>query len=294
MSPSRLQNALLDWPAWCRRQPRVVRQLKGGRTNDSYLLQAGHRHYVLRINSSSSDALDLDRSAEISAFNTAAKAGIGAQLVYCDPRQHYLVTRYIAGRQWRSTDLCVDGGVERLASLVRAIHHLEPVGKVLDIRHKAENYWAHLPQNATLAEQLSALRPQVEVHIAAAEQHNSGLLLCHNDLLAENLIVGDKARLYAIDWEYAALGDPYFDLAVIVEEHGLDNRLIERLLSAYHGSDRLADYNRRLYHHRVIYCYVTLLWYGVKYSRQPDADIEQACNGRLVYLQRLLADRAEF
>ncbi len=35
---------------------------------------------------------------------------------------------------------------------------------------------------------------------------------CHNDLLAANFIRGEK-QLWIVDWEYAGMGDRYFDLA---------------------------------------------------------------------------------
>ena len=38
-----------------------------------------------------------------------------------------------------------------------------------------------------------------------------------------------------IDWEYAGVGDPFFDLAVIVQHHGLDNPLARCLLENYLG-----------------------------------------------------------
>ena len=35
---------------------------------------------------------------------------------------------------------------------------------------------------------------------------------CHNDLLAGNFIAGES-QLWIVDWEYAGMGDRYFDLA---------------------------------------------------------------------------------
>ncbi|MEJ2258644.1 MAG: phosphotransferase [Woeseiaceae bacterium] len=40
-----------------------------------------------------------------------------------------------------------------------------------------------------------------------------------------------------LDWEYACDNDPFFDLATIVEHHGLDDDLAMRLLDAYCGGD---------------------------------------------------------
>jgi thiamine kinase-like enzyme len=44
---------------------------------------------------------------------------------------------------------------------------------------------------------------------------------CHNDLLSANFI-DDGERLWIVDWEYAGMGDPYFDLANFAANHELD------------------------------------------------------------------------
>ena len=59
---------------------------------------------------------------------------------------------------------------------------------------------------------------------------------CHNDLLAGNIICTQSdGRLMLVDWEYAGMGHPYFDLANLSVNNGFDERTDERLLSAYQG-----------------------------------------------------------
>ena len=43
---------------------------------------------------------------------------------------------------------------------------------------------------------------------------------CHNDLLNANFI-DDGARIRIIDWEYAGMGDPFFDLGNFSINHEL-------------------------------------------------------------------------
>jgi thiamine kinase-like enzyme len=68
-----------------------------------------------------------------------------------------------------------------------------------------------------LDEKISALSP--------------GLALCHNDLVCRNIVDGE--RLVLIDWEYTGTGDPYFDLAVVVQHHSLAHGLALGFLEAY-------------------------------------------------------------
>ena len=75
-----------------------------------------------------------------------------------------------------------------------------------------------------LARQIEALR-------AAAPR-----VTCHNDLLAANFI-DDGERIWVVDWEYAGMGDPFFDLANFAVNNGLDEEGERALLEAYGSTD---------------------------------------------------------
>ena len=60
---------------------------------------------------------------------------------------------------------------------------------------------------------------------------------CHNDLLNANFI-DDGRRVRIVDWEYAGMGDVFFDLANFAINHELDARRPWALLEAYFGAVR--------------------------------------------------------
>ena len=55
--------------------------------------------------------------------------------------------------------------------------------------------------------------------------------LCHNDLLNENFL--DDGHLRIIDWEYAGMGDVFFDLANFAVNHQLNDEQDRLLLTLY-------------------------------------------------------------
>jgi thiamine kinase-like enzyme len=60
---------------------------------------------------------------------------------------------------------------------------------------------------------------------------------CHNDLLAGNLIRADEdGRTLLVDWEYAGMGDPRFDLGNLSVNNDFDDGTDDRLLATYQGS----------------------------------------------------------
>jgi len=57
---------------------------------------------------------------------------------------------------------------------------------------------------------------------------------CHNDLLNANFI-DDGTRIRIVDWEYAGMGDPAFDLGNFSINHELTRDEDAALLAAYDG-----------------------------------------------------------
>jgi thiamine kinase-like enzyme len=57
---------------------------------------------------------------------------------------------------------------------------------------------------------------------------------CHNDLLTANFL-DDGERLRILDWEYAGMGDRFFDLANFSNHHDLSVAEMETLIAAYFG-----------------------------------------------------------
>lgn len=252
-----------DWAQWSRARPELLRQLPGGLTNRNYLLASGKDRLVLRLNSAISTELDLDREAEASALHLADRAGLCAPVVHCDPGRQYLVTRYLDGQAWCPSD---EGALQELADLLRRIHALPPIDAHLDIQRKVARYRESIGERPDLRTELHSLHHNLEPHIERARSLSGGAVLCHNDLVPANLVVTGPHRMCAIDWEYAAMGDPFYDLAVIAEEHALDKRRCRLLLAEYLGCENVDTELQRLSHWRLIYRYLAVLWYAVQWS----------------------------
>ncbi|ARN74349.1 choline/ethanolamine kinase family protein [Oceanicoccus sagamiensis] len=284
-----IDKVLQDWRSWCNHQPTLERPLHGGLTNKTYLVESLGQRYVVRINAANSRALDLRRDIESRALMFAADAGIGAELVYFDPYECYLVTRYLDAKPWTVTESQAPEGIQLLASLLKTIHRLESVDYLLDINVKANNYWKTIPADSEMANAIEPLKVSIQHHIDLARKKNKQPVLCHNDLMAGNLMQSKEQALYALDWEYAAMGDPYFDLAVVVQGHNLNESESLQLLEYYLDANPDKQALSRLYSNRVIYCYLSVLWYAVKYHSADDKVTLENCQQELDALRQLLA-----
>ena len=103
---------------------------------------------------------------------------------------------------------------EALGTLCRQIHALPGVSHSLTLAADIEHYLTQLP--AHLADTWRAALQTAGAEEALARLAADNLYLCHNDLTPGNLMShGD--HLIAIDWEYAAMGSRYFDVAIACE-----------------------------------------------------------------------------
>ena len=84
-----------------------------------------------------------------------------------------------------------------------------------------------------------ALMAQIEAALSANQQ----IKPCHNDLLASNFI-DDGQIIRILDWEYAGMGDLFFDLGNFAVNQSLNDEQCKLLLQAYFGEARPADLAR--------------------------------------------------
>ena len=94
---------------------------------------------------------------------------------------------------------------------------------------------------------------------------------CHNDLLTANFI-DDGERLRIVDWEYAGMGERFFDLANLSVNNGFSEDEDRALLDAYfHGAGEGAFAALRLM--RVMSDFREAMW-GVVQTVASDIDFD--------------------
>ena len=208
------------------RSARVEARLSDGPTNASFLVENKGRPFVLRLDKPGARELGLNRANEQIVMREVARAGLAPEPVYSDLKTGVFLRRFLKGRSWTEADLSCPENLRRLASRLRELHRLPPAGDHFDPLAAARRYQARLGTRESLA-----LLQRAERQVAKINAPQSARVLCHNDLVCRNIVEGEALML--IDWEYAAVGDPYFDLAVVVQHHGLGADGAEQFLRGY-------------------------------------------------------------
>ncbi len=207
--------------------------LSGGITNRNFRVRLGGGEYVVRLPGERSSLLGIDRTAERLASEAAARLGIGPAVL--DGEDGCLVTAFIDGGPLTGREPAERA--EELAVALRAFHGCGvrlPVG--FAVGSLLEQYAAtvsarggELPGEYAFAGSVAA---RIEGAVGGFESRP-----CHDDLLAANIIrAADADRLMIVDWEYAGMGDPRFDLGNLAVNNDFDDSDEQRLLRAYYGT----------------------------------------------------------
>jgi thiamine kinase-like enzyme len=222
---------------WPDERPRLE-VLGGGLTNHNYkvVLDSGEA-YVVRVAGDGTDLLGIDREVEHEASLLAAACGVGPEVAgFVDG---CLVTRFVDGEIVPLERMREPATVGRVGEALARVHGAGTVAASFDAFRVVEAY-----RETALAHGGTVPAAYADAHDLARRIERSrtgaGRRLCHNDLLNANFIdAPDGIRI--VDWEYAGMGDPLFDLANFAVNHDLDDGAARALLEAYAGEVREED-----------------------------------------------------
>jgi thiamine kinase-like enzyme len=219
--------------------------LSGGITNRNFLVTvAGRRdRYVIRLAGNDTHLLGISREVEHAATVAAAGVGIGPEVTAFIRPDGYLVTRFIEGSPVPDELVHQAATLRRVGDSLRRIHGGPPIPGLFVPFRIVEAY------RALAAARGVPIPPEYDVAQGFARRIELAFLSnpvelrpCHNDLLNANFI-DDGARIRIVDWEYAGMGDPFFDLGNFSINHELTPAEDAEVLRAYDGEvrpDRLA------------------------------------------------------
>jgi thiamine kinase-like enzyme len=211
--------------------------LSGGITNRNFLvtIRGQADRYVIRLAGNDTHLLGISREVEHAATVAAAGVGVGPEVTAFIRPEGYLVTRFIEGAPVSDTAVHQPETLARVADSLRRIHDGPPIPGLFVPLRIVEAYRAlaaargvRIPAEYDLAD---AIGRRVELACLA---NPIALRPCHNDLLNANFI-DDGHRIRIVDWEYAGMGDPFFDLGNFSINHELTPEEDDLLLAAYDG-----------------------------------------------------------
>ena len=210
--------------------------LGGGITNHNFRARFGGREVVVRLPGNDTELLGSDRGGERQANSLAAAAGVAPAVLAHLEDPVVLVTAFVEGPTMESPQLRDPGALAEVGAALRRIHRCGEIGARFDAFRLVEAY------AAATRERGGTVPPAYEVaHAAAARIEAAPALrgepdvLCHDDLLPANFI-DTPAGIRIVDWEYAGMGNRWFDLGNFAVNNELGPAEEEEFLAAYLGN----------------------------------------------------------
>jgi thiamine kinase-like enzyme len=218
-----------------------VTPLSGGITNLNYRVDADGKSYVIRITGEGTDLLGIKRDVEHAANLVAGQLGIAPDVCFFIEPEGYLVTRFIKGKHIPPAEITTPDNIRRVARKLRVFHRNAP-------ELKGEfNVFRRVEMLTDVSKKNNCKFPfDFDWVMQKMSEAQEALLRdpytptpCHDDLLNLNFmdeeVPGEIGEMRLLDWEYAGMGDIFFDLGNFSHHHRLNDDQITILLKEYFG-----------------------------------------------------------
>jgi len=231
-----LSEAIDRVPQWVGKTDLKTTPLGGGITNFNYKVDVGGESFVLRITGAKTELLGIDRQNEYIANKQAGELGIAPEVIYFIQPEGYLVTRFLDSRPLPPEEITTRANIKQLASILKRIHSMPAVPGKFDVFNVVKDYIKTVQKyDVAFPLDFDYLTFCVKTAESALTNHPYHPLPCHNDLLNANFLFDGNIRI--LDWEYAGMGDVFFDLANFSAHHQLTDDQDHWLLESYFDSD---------------------------------------------------------
>ena len=248
-----------------------VLPLGAGLIRETYRIARDGAAYALKVPAEHRPSLGLDFAWEVRVLERAGNAGVAPPVVYCDAERGILIARWMAGRSWSAQEAAAPENLGKIAALLHRVHALGAPAppRIISPQSWADLYCAALPSRpAQLTDpELSKTAAARGGELAKLPRANG--VICHSDLHAMNLIQ-DGAALVLLDWEYAHVADPLWDLAGWSANNDFEAQSQWTLLTNYLGAAPAPSEWLRLRLLLWLYDYVCLLWSRLYLSVRGD------------------------
>ncbi len=225
--------------------PLSVQRLYGGRNvNRNLRIDTRAGRFVLRQRIWEGPRPGADSLREVGCHRAAAAAGVAPAVLDAAPDGRWILMDYIEGGMWTPAQLQAAEGLRTLGARLRRLHAITPpkgLAAFDPVSIATGQARAILERDPAATAEIDALVARTRQLAADCATFAATPVTTHGDLNASNLI-GPVPML--VDWEYAQLADPVYDLACLsVYYPGLRLRVGELLgaagITEAHGAVRL-------------------------------------------------------
>jgi thiamine kinase-like enzyme len=215
--------------------------LSGGITNLNFRVDADGRSYVIRLTGEDTELLGIRRDVEYAANHAAGQLGIAPEVMHFIEPENYIVTRFINGKGIHPDVIKQPDYLARVVKKIRLFHMRGPKleGEFNVFRRVEMLTKVSRKNNGRFPFDFDWIMQKMNEVEKALSKDPHTPRPCHDDLLnlnwLEEDVPGEIGEIRLLDWEYAGMGDPVYDLANFSSHHRLNDDQVRFLLDEYFG-----------------------------------------------------------
>lgn len=230
-------------------------KIEGGLTNENFKVTLPNGTYFVRKSGGQNRYLDITLEGEQECAIIAAAHGLAPKMIATSFDAKIMVTEFIDSKPVDLRDLET---MRRFCELSRTLHQLKV--KFFKTRSPFQIVETYLMNAMELKVSLPPiLFREVLPKLYKKKWEIKKFVPCHLDLHKGNL-VDDGNRLWMIDWEYAAMSDPLFDLATASAADFFSDEEMDVLLRTYLQREPLKQETEDFFFFRVLTDVRWALW----------------------------------
>ena len=231
-------------------KPSLVKTFNAGQSHHCGLINANGKKYVLKVFKHSFNNA-------IAAEYLASNARLSPAVLAVD--KNIALFSYIPSRALPAKR------VSMLCDALKKTHQLKPEStQRIDLVEVCNGYVEHATDS------LKQWHQQLLPLLTKFMDDPTPVKFCHNDLVKENCLFDGK-RVWLIDWEFAQINNPWFDLASIIIYFNLNDNESNTLINDYFDKQTPTNATRLCNLAMLIVMWCDLLW---KVKANPSAPID--------------------
>jgi thiamine kinase-like enzyme len=237
-----LDQALLDlrvdWRAWpIQGAPRFVRNFESGLNHRAFVIESANLRYVLKLFKS-------PIPLAVAAQRWAAKLSLSPKVLYSPRDGRYMLMEFADGKNLQGTELTSEN-IDAIAQSLKTLH-----GEPIDQTIIANGHFDYLGFCQTYLEncdpQIRKKHDSLLSTLNVFTQDKTPSRFCHNDLVASNCVFSSE-QVVLLDWEFAQINNPWFDLVSIIYYLKLNKSHAQRFLNTYQ-TDLGSSFEQNIYY----------------------------------------------
>lgn len=246
------ENCIELMPEW-KGQKLEIGPLTGGITNRLYRVRvADGGDYVVRVYGQKTE-LFIDRDLEMQSIKAMERSGVVPKLIRYLPEKRATIVEFIPGQVMRKENFMEHDRLELLVRPIKLIHNCRvQLPRLFDPLVEVKRLFALLGSLGSGYPEfdIDGTIETMETISALADIPHSQYVPCHNDLLADNFIMAEDRRkdpepVYLIDWEYAGMNTPYYEMSDLFQEILVPREIEERILRIYWEDQNMDEHLRK-------------------------------------------------